>query len=197
MIQDRGAMLTGLGLGASLMFFLDPAQGRRRRALARDKIVHMGHRAFDAAEATRRDMSNRATGVAARLRRGGDGNTDDRILMERVRAQLGRVVSHPRAIDVNVSDGVISLRGPILQAEVDAFCRAVSGVAGVRDVVNQLEPHADASNVPSLQGESHVPRRWQGTWSPTTRVMTALLATAGAGLLARSLSGQHGQTQMH
>jgi BON domain len=197
MIQDRGAMLTGLGIGASLMFFLDPGQGRRRRALARDKIVHMGHLAFDAAEATRRDMSNRASGVAARLRRGGDENADDRILMERVRAQLGRVASHPRLIDAAVADGVVTLRGPILQAEVDALCRAVGGVAGVRDVVNQLEPHADASNVPSLRGEGRVSRRWQGTWSPTTRMMTALLATAGAGLLARSLSGHHSQMQMH
>ena len=196
MMQDRGAMLTGLGIGAGLMFFLDPVQGRRRRALVRDKFIHAGHLTADVAEATRRDISNRATGVAARLRRSGEGYVDDRVLTERVRAQLGRIASHPGAIDVNASDGVVILRGPIFQAEVDAVCRAVSGVPGVQDVINQLEPHTDADTVPSLQGAGRVPRRWQGSWSPTTRVMTALLATAGAGLLARSLSGHHG-TEMH
>ena len=30
-------LLTGIGLGAALMYFLDPQQGRRRRAIIRDQ----------------------------------------------------------------------------------------------------------------------------------------------------------------
>jgi uncharacterized membrane protein len=40
MLQDRGAMLTGLGLGLGLMYFFDPERGRRRRALVRDQTAH-------------------------------------------------------------------------------------------------------------------------------------------------------------
>lgn len=35
-----GSAGLGAGLGASLMYLLDPEGGRRRRALARDKAVH-------------------------------------------------------------------------------------------------------------------------------------------------------------
>src|SRR5437762_2000619 len=58
-------LLAGAGLGAGLMYFLDPQMGRRRRALARDKAVSLGHQAQDAAELVGRDMRNRARGLAS------------------------------------------------------------------------------------------------------------------------------------
>jgi hypothetical protein len=198
MLQDRVAMLVGIGMGAGLMFFLDPAQGRRRRALVRDKLVRAGHVTRDTAATARRDMANRATGVAARLRRTTDDRpTGDRVLVERVRALLGHVVSHPRAIDVTADDdGVVTLRGQVLEHEFDQLCRAVEGVPGVREVINELELYSDPTNVPSLQGDGGLRRLWQGS-SPTTRVVTAVLATAGAGLVARAVSGQGTRMQMH
>jgi hypothetical protein len=33
-LQERGALLTGLGVGAGLVYWLDPERGRRRRASA-------------------------------------------------------------------------------------------------------------------------------------------------------------------
>jgi hypothetical protein len=58
-------MLAGAGIGAGLMYLLDPQLGRRRRALARDKAVSLAHQAQEAAEVVGRDMSNRARGLAA------------------------------------------------------------------------------------------------------------------------------------
>ncbi len=55
---------TGLALGAIAMFILDPQQGRRRRALARDKMVHYGREVGDFASRTTKDLSNRAYGLA-------------------------------------------------------------------------------------------------------------------------------------
>jgi gas vesicle protein len=55
---------TGLFLGAIAMFVFDPQQGRRRRALARDKAVHYGNKVSEFASATAKDLSNRAYGVA-------------------------------------------------------------------------------------------------------------------------------------
>ena len=58
-------LLGGVALGAGLMYILDPDQGRRRRALLRDKLVSASNKASDAAGKTSRDLSNRAQGVIA------------------------------------------------------------------------------------------------------------------------------------
>ena len=43
-------LATGLFAGALAMFILDPDQGRRRRALARDKMMDLRDRAYGAAK---------------------------------------------------------------------------------------------------------------------------------------------------
>ena len=55
---------TGLVLGGLAMYIFDPEQGRRRRALARDKMVHYKHEISDFAAGTAKDLRNRAYGVA-------------------------------------------------------------------------------------------------------------------------------------
>ncbi len=151
--MQRGALLTGLGVGVGLMYFLDPERGRRRRALVRDRIVSSAHASGAVVGATGRDVKHRAAGMAARVRNLRHGEApDDEVLLERVRAQLGRLVSHPRAIDVEVEDGRVTLRGPILSAEVPRLLSSVQRVGGVRDVVNALDEHEEAGHVPALQG---------------------------------------------
>jgi osmotically-inducible protein OsmY len=100
-----------------------------------------------------RDWSNRATGTVAEARRRfrADQPADD-VLVERVRAALGREVSHPRAIDVEARNGMVRLCGPILSYEVNALLRVVESVPGVRNIDNRLEPHDQPGNIPSLQG---------------------------------------------
>jgi len=66
--MDRTGLFLGAGFGAGMMYVLDPRQGRRRRALARDKVVSALSRANDAIGATARDMANRARGVVAETR---------------------------------------------------------------------------------------------------------------------------------
>jgi len=185
MVQDRGAMLVGMGIGASLMYLLDPVGGARRRAIVRDQFVHAGHLIGDCADATRRDVSNRTAGAIARMRGARRHDlVDDAVLVERVRAQLGRMVSHPRAIDVEAIDGIVTLRGPILQSEVSRLCNAVARVPGVKELVDELDAHETAENIPALQGGSELPSMWNRQWSPTTQLVTALAATAGVGLIA-------------
>jgi BON domain len=194
MRQDRGAILTslGIGAGAGLMYFLDPVGGRRRRALFRDRVVHASHVLSDATGAAGRDMSHRAAGMAARIRGAGQEAVDDRVLEERVRAQLGRVCSHPRAIEVSASEGMITLRGPILEAEANRVCRAIERVNGVRGIWDELQVHTEPGNIPALQGGSTPRPFWQRSWSPTARACTALAATAGIGLLARAAVNRNG-----
>jgi gas vesicle protein len=54
-----------LGLGAGLMFLLDPAQGRRRRALIRDKAVSAARRTQHYVQQKGRHWSNKVQGLAA------------------------------------------------------------------------------------------------------------------------------------
>jgi hypothetical protein len=191
MVHDRGAMLVGMGIGASLMYFLDPNGGGRRRALVRDKVVHAGHVVSETADATSRDVANRVAGVTARIRGARhNGPVDDRVLAERIRAQLGRVVSHPRAIDANVSDGVVTLRGAILQSEVERLCEAVVRIGGVREVVDELDAYTSAENVPALQGGHEQAGIRHRPWSPTKQLVTCLAATAGLGLIATAAAAR-------
>jgi len=196
MLYERGAVLTGLGLGASLMYLLDPERGRRRRALARNRIAHAARLSEDAIEATGRDVVHRASGATARLRGMRHREpADDRVLAERVRAKLGRLVSHPRGIDVEASDGVVTLRGPVLQAEVKRLIRKVNRIPGVQGVVSELEQHKEAGQVPALQGGATAGGPLSGfrrrQWSPTTRLLTGTtgMALAGYGALRRDARG--------
>jgi hypothetical protein len=104
MWQDRGALLTGVGLGVGLMYFLEPDRGQRRRALVRDKLAHAATVRADAAGATSRDVANRTVGTVAQVRGAFRGRSvDDAVLTNRVRAQLGRVhepgMHHRRTLD--------------------------------------------------------------------------------------------------
>lgn len=59
-------LLGGATLGAGLMYILDPEGGRRRRALARDKAVHLSKTSGQALGKTSRDLLERGKGVASR-----------------------------------------------------------------------------------------------------------------------------------
>jgi hypothetical protein len=185
MVVNRSLSWIGpLALGAVAMYLLDPVGGGRRRALVRDKAVWVARKTRDGAGALGRDLQHRAYGAVAEVRGYFDRSpANDRVIEERVRAQLGRVSSHPAAITVFVSDGRVTLSGPILESERDLVCRSISRVRGVEDLVDQLEVHEESGNIPALQGGSIRPgQTWlRGSWAPTTQLVAAI---AGAGALA-------------
>ncbi len=159
MEKQHWTLLGGVGLGAGLMFLLDPDQGRRRRALMRDKAVHSVNVTGTALRKTSRDVGNRARGLAARVEgRVHSDRASEEVLEARVRSQLGRAVSHPGAIEVRVEDGRVILSGPVLAGEVDDLLSTVRKVRGVRSVESGLEVHAEPGDVPALQGGPARPR---------------------------------------
>src|SRR5688572_26682130 len=122
-------LVTGAAIGGALLFVLDPDRGAKRRAVLRDKLVRAGRVAGEGAGATARDISNRARGVAASVRgRWSDEDVSDDVVRERVRAKLGRASSHAHALDVDVRDGCVTLRGPILASEVRTVLAVAAGV---------------------------------------------------------------------
>lgn len=176
---------TSFGLGLGLMYFLDPDLGRRRRALARDKLAAALNDLDDALETALRDANNRVQGfLAAGLSRYSGRPVPDEKLEERIRSMLGRWVSHPGAIEVVVSDGDVVLHGPILARDVDPLVAGLRWMRGVRNVRSELEVHEEPGQVPALQG--HRRRRQvsvvDADWPPALRLGAGAL---GAWLMAR------------
>lgn len=189
-------ILVGGALGALAMYFLDPREGRRRRARTRDKMVHAGKRLNQAGGVTARDTVHRARGVLATARKLFEHDeVSDAVLIERVRAELGRAVSHPHAVVVAADHGHVTLSGPVLSEEARPLLRCVRGVPGVKAVSDRLAVYedAEAQHVSSLQG-GH-PRHgarfelFQENWSPAARLVTG---TIGAGLVASSFRARGG-----
>jgi hypothetical protein len=213
--MKKKAAMASAGIGAGLMFVLDPDRGKRRRALLRDQAIHLAHETGNAVGALERDVPNRTRGVAARVqtRFGKDGEYSDEVLVERVRSTLGRTVSHPGAIEVSANAGRVTLTGPVLTHEQDRLINAVRKVRGVAEIDRRLEPHDEPGNVSALQNGK--PRRGerfalrQEHWSPTARLLAggaggalatyglvrrdplgALLGISGSGLAARAVTNK-------
>jgi hypothetical protein len=62
------SLLTGVGIGAALMYVLDPDRGKGRRSVVRDKAVALANRTGRVVARRSRDLSNRAKGVASEIR---------------------------------------------------------------------------------------------------------------------------------
>jgi len=175
------SVLIGAAAGSALMYLLDPNGGRRRRALVRDRITRATRKTRGGLTAAARDVSNRASGLAAATRgRWAESNfTSNSKLVDRVRSKLGRASSHPHAIAVDADDGVVTLRGPVLASEVQRVLATVAAVRGVAGIKNDLQPRASAVGVPSLQGEGKV-----GNSSRTTRTLVGIGMIATGAVMA-------------
>lgn len=146
-------LLTGGLAGAALMYFFDPNMGRRRRALLRDQMVKLRNTTSSHAEVFAEQAAGRARGAVADTGRHlAFEEVSDETLVARVRSEMGRYVSHPRAVEVTAEGGVVTLTGNILALEVQPFVAKVKTMPGVRHVDNRLQVHESAGNIPDLQG---------------------------------------------
>jgi hypothetical protein len=135
------ALLGALGAGAALMYFLDPDNGRRRRALVRDQVVHGRNLMNDMTQAAVHNAANHTRGAIARIQgriaARGEESVDDAVLEERVRAAMGHIMSDPHSIEIRAHDGCVTLEGPA-QANAGELVACAERVRGVRQVENRL-----------------------------------------------------------
>lgn len=211
--MNKATTLIGAGsVGAGLMYMFDPDRGKRRRALLRNKVQHAARVATDACGKTRRDVRNHLLGTLAKLESVfRTGEVTDNVLAARVRSRLGRVVSHPSAIEVKAVNGLVVLTGQILADEEHPLLDSVIAISGVKNIENCLELHETAGDIPALQGgRKRQDARFgplKTNWSPTTRfvataaggalaiygakrrgVIGSVVSTAGLGMLTRALT---------
>jgi hypothetical protein len=80
----------------------------------------------------------------------------DAELRGRIQARLGRLVSHPRALHVQVSEGVVRLTGRVLAKECDGLLEQVRQMPGVQQLVNEMSAHDTPHEIAS-RGPAAVP----------------------------------------
>jgi uncharacterized membrane protein len=175
--------LTCFAAGAGLMYLLDPARGRARRAMMRDKAVSTAGETGTGLRRTGQYLRDSSRGLVAETRaRFRNEVASDYKIGARVRSALGRVVSHPKAVWVTVVDGNVTLCGEVLAAEYPALLAAAKGARGVKSVIDQLNVRQTSEGVASLQGQGRTPGAtmplMRDSWSPLTRTLVGL--TGGA-----------------
>ena len=178
-------LLTSIGLGAGLMYFLDPQHGTRRRTMVIDRANRFVNNIDESIDIAVEDARNRARGVLSEMTaRLSDQESPDWILEERVRSNLGRLARHTRALDIRADGGRIYLSGPVLRGDEDAVVKAALRTRGVHGVENQLQVVDNPQDIPALQTpstmqQSTLMNQTQRNWSPATR----LLSSVGGSLL--------------
>lgn len=165
MTRAFGTFAAGIGLGAGMMYYLDPERGQRRRTEARNQLVHASHVVKDNSRAQLQALWQAQHDI------------DDGMLAERARAILARVATHAQALALDVSKGVITVSGPMLRNEVRRTIKALQQLPGVQRVVNALESQ------PAPPGMRFTSRDRNGT---ARRVATVLVGAASLGLVAKA-----------
>ncbi len=145
------AWLGAGAFGAMMMYLVDPDQGRRRRAMLRDRVLGMFR-------AMRRMLGRRARVVVAQtygmtqqvqhLQPEDWSVPNDATLAQRVESELFRDPEIPKGrININAEAGIVVLRGELDRPEqIRSIEQAVSGMPGVRGVHNLL--HLRGTPVP-------------------------------------------------
>jgi hypothetical protein len=138
-MRPRSAFLVGAGAA----YFFDPTTGKRRRHMARDRLL----KAF---RGTRRLTLRRlgflgghvrgAVAVAAHAVRRPEVATDDATVVQRIRSDALRDLGlRTKDVDVRVEHGVATLRGVVASVhEGGRLVSRVREVPGVRDVSAEL-----------------------------------------------------------
>jgi hypothetical protein len=136
------ATLGAAAAGALAMYYLDPQQGAQRRAAFGDLLASGMPGRNAPRDANGRRVSRRAYHRMARI----DPQADAQ-LRDAIRERLGRLVSHPRALDVSVEHGVVRLSGNVLTKERDGLLEQVREMPGVQKLVNATTAHDSPEGV--------------------------------------------------
>lgn len=169
-------LVSGVGIGASLMYMLDPSSGHRRRALVADQLRHVMRVALHLLAKSSRDFNHRTRGLFNETySRFKVEHVPDHILVERVRSKIGRVVSHPHAIGVSARAGCVTISGPILAEQSESLIHCVARVRGVSSVKNMLEVHSVGEHRSYLAG---APYRRKAHALSAPRLLSGLIVSS-------------------
>jgi osmotically-inducible protein OsmY len=136
--------------GAAIAYFFDPQNGRRRRALARDRSAGLARRTVRRLGRAKRHAQAEAYGLsqkAEHLREEPKPTPDDATLAHKVETEIFRDADVPKGqINVNAENGTVVLRGevktPELIRDLEDRARKVQGVENVENLLHLPEATA-------------------------------------------------------
>lgn len=136
-------------VSAALSYFLDPDQGRSRRARAKDRAAAAGRRAGRKMSRRARYLAGRTRGIALRARGAGRPSPEDDLeVAEQIRQRLVELSFSTTDVTVEVVEGVARLRGQVAtEQEQKIVEEKVSHAAGVREVESYL--HLPGTTAPN------------------------------------------------
>jgi osmotically-inducible protein OsmY len=137
-------LLSLIGLGAALTYLFDPENGKRRRAMAQDRLSAMFRRSASKGGELGQSVSSQAQAVVAKaghLQEESKDQPDDVTLARKVESEIFRDEDVPKGqINVNAENGKIVLRGEVGQPEMikdlEERARAVQGVSDVENLLH-------------------------------------------------------------
>jgi len=156
-LAQIACFLGGAAMGARLMYLFDPDRGRSRRAKLRDRVAggihflqreankqarNVGHQVIGRLHEIRSSIHERATPI------------DEDILLDRVRAQLGRDVMRMRRLDLSMQDGCVVIAGPVMPGEAEKIRKKLRKIRGVRDCDVRVEEisHQEMQRISGQRG---------------------------------------------
>ena len=185
--------LLGLCSGAAVGYLAQSEFGQKRRAAMARSGKKLFERAAQRGKKALQDSEHRLAGLAAHWWANINKEKPlDRVLEERIRSRMGRIVSHPRKIHVVCDHGVAILWGIILEDEASPLIEAVERIPGVTEVVDHLDiatpdqlPVGPANSLKAARDEIRL------NWSPSRRLIVGAsgAALAVAGLRRKDLFG--------
>jgi hypothetical protein len=136
-------------LGAALVYFFDPENGKRRRKVTGDRLAGLVRRH---GRRLARGAGSRAHGLkqkATHMREEPKPQPDDVTLARKVETEIFRDAEVPKGkINVNAEEGKIVLRGEADSPEmIDDLAKKAKSVQGVQDVENLL--HVPGETAPA------------------------------------------------
>ena len=136
-------LLRYVGLGALIAYFFDPNNGRRRRALAKDRIPALFRHSSQRVEQAGRTVTTEATAVTKKVAHRKEADKpqpDDVTLARKVETEIFRDAEVPKGqIDINAENGKVVLRGevekPAMIKDLETRTRKVQGVTEVENLL--------------------------------------------------------------
>jgi uncharacterized membrane protein/osmotically-inducible protein OsmY len=180
--SDKWMLLGGVAAGSAALYFLDPKRGSERRETFAKKARHIAAGVAGGAAKSTRDSLHHLAGMARQAYRSlGREWPEDRVLVERIRSRMGRIVLHPHRIHVASDDGVVTLWGSASEYEGRTLVHVVQAIAGVKEVMNHLEIHENSEpTMPEPNAYKQARRETLLGWSPSKRLLAGMAGTAAA-----------------
>jgi len=148
--EDILVLTAGLGTGAGLMFLCDPNRGRARRSRLAAEFRGFLRRDESKLAKRAKDVLHRVEGLAAEAVSAFTGQepVTDEVLIARVRARIGHVLSHPHEVRVQADAGMVTLEGKLTHSERRLLREEVKRIPGVQRINDHLR--ARSSFAPGL-----------------------------------------------